>query len=86
MVKLPKAQVMEDGSVLMPPAARELLHRLLADISIGVEVGDTVLGPGEAQALAELQELLPPAGRMRPLWKIMGTEPPKGRPTLHRVK
>jgi len=88
MNKLRKAQAQPDGSLLVPPETRELLHRVLADIEQSVELGDGVLGPGEAEALAQLTELLDGRGiRLRPLWRILGLPVPrKARPSLHRVK
>lgn len=88
MNQLPKAQAQPDGSLLVPAETRELLHRVLADISQGVDLGVTMLGPGEAQALSELRVLLGGTGkRLRPPWRILGLPPPlRSRPALHRVK
>jgi hypothetical protein len=87
MNQLPKAQAQPDGSLLVPAETRELLHRVLADISQGAEIGDTELAPGEAEALAELLTLLGGGGRLRPLWQILGKPAPRrSRPELHRVK
>jgi hypothetical protein len=85
MHELPHACELPDGSLVVPPATRALLYRLLGDLSatLAWTHGRPVLldNSHELKAIHVAQDLLlaKHAGPLPPLHQIMGEPPPRSK-------